>query len=251
VFGETLDLTRFADPKQELILRTYIRQKYSDVRFGVIVALGASAFDLVRHWRSELWPDVPVVFAAIDETTAAGFELDTNTTGLIVQRTLKSMIAAARILIPDLQGVAVLGGSLERDAYRRQYEQELPVLAAKTKLTNLTGSPLAVQAMRAATLPDKTAILYTSLFIDDEGTRYSSHDALAEIARVASRPIVIDVESLVGFGATGGFVLNSIAYGKEVAAFALRILDGASVAANPVTVSEFTQPIFDWRQLKR
>ena len=124
-------------------------------------------------------------------------------------------------------------------------------MAAKTKLTNLTGSPLAVQAMRAATLPDKTAILYTSLFIDDEGTRYSSHDALAEIARVASRPIVIDVESLVGFGATGGFVLNSIAYGKEVAAFALRILDGASVAANLVTVSEFTQPIFDWRQLKR
>ena len=91
VFGETLDLTRFADPKQELILRTYIQQKYRDVRFGVIVALGASAFDLVRHWRSELWPDVPVVFAAIDETTAAGFEPDTNTTGIpgpliIVQR---------------------------------------------------------------------------------------------------------------------------------------------------------------------
>ena len=71
VFGETLDLTRFADPKQELLLRTYVQQKYSDVRFDVIVAVGASVFDLVRHWRSELWPDVPVVFAAIDETTAA------------------------------------------------------------------------------------------------------------------------------------------------------------------------------------
>jgi C4-dicarboxylate-specific signal transduction histidine kinase len=94
-------------------------------------------------------------------------------------------------------------------------------------------------------------ILYTGLFIDDEGTRYSSSDALAEIARAANRPIVIDVESRVGRGATGGFVLNNIAYGKEVAALALRILDGASVAANPVTVSEFTQPIFDWRQLKR
>jgi hypothetical protein len=76
VFGETIDLTRFADAKQELILRTYIKQEYSDVRFGVIVAVGASAFDLVKRWRSELWPDVPVVFAAIDETTAAGFKLD-------------------------------------------------------------------------------------------------------------------------------------------------------------------------------
>jgi hypothetical protein len=42
VCGETLDLARFADPKQELILHTYVRQKYSDVRFGVIVAVGAS-----------------------------------------------------------------------------------------------------------------------------------------------------------------------------------------------------------------
>ena len=42
VFGETLDLSRFADPKQEPILRTYIQQKYSDIRFGVIVAVGAS-----------------------------------------------------------------------------------------------------------------------------------------------------------------------------------------------------------------
>ena len=132
MFGETLDLARFADPKQELILRTYVQQKYSDVRFDVIVAVGASVFDLVRHWRSELWPDVPVVFAAIDETTAAGFKLDTNTTGLVTQRTLKSMMTAVHILVPDLQGVAVLGGSLERDAYRPQYERELPVLATET-----------------------------------------------------------------------------------------------------------------------
>jgi hypothetical protein len=39
VFGETLDLSRFAGPTQEAILSTYVQQKYSDVRFGVIVAV--------------------------------------------------------------------------------------------------------------------------------------------------------------------------------------------------------------------
>jgi len=39
VFGETLDLSRFAGPTQEAILRTYVQQKYSDVRIGVIVAV--------------------------------------------------------------------------------------------------------------------------------------------------------------------------------------------------------------------
>jgi hypothetical protein len=112
VFGETLDLSRFAGPTQEAILRTYVQQKYNDVRFGIVVAVGASAFDLVRRWQSELWPDVPVVFAAIDEMTATELKLDSNTTGLIMQRSIKSMIAAARILVPDLQGVAVLGGRI-------------------------------------------------------------------------------------------------------------------------------------------
>jgi signal transduction histidine kinase len=168
-----------------------------------------------------------------------------------MQRTIGSMMAVARILVPDLQGVAVLGGSLAKDAYRLQYLRELPALAAVTNLTDLTGLPLTVQAARAATLPDKTAIFYTSLFIDDEGTRYSSSDALITIAKVADRPIVIDVESLVGTGATGGYVLNNVAYGQEVAALVIRLLDGASVAENPVAISEFTKPIFDWRELHR
>src|SRR5262249_17294186 len=153
--------------------------------------------DVVSRWRSELWPDVPIVFAAIDELTAAELKPDSNTTGLIMQRTIKSMMAAARILVPDLQGVAFLGGTLSRDPYRLGYLTEIPALASETEVTNLTGLPLAAQVARAGMLPDKTAIFYTSLFIDDEGTRYSASDALTAIANVANRPIVVDVESLV------------------------------------------------------
>ena len=234
VYGETLDLSRFAGPRQEAILRPYMEAKYNDVRFGVIAAVGLSAFDLVSRWRADLWPGVPVVFAAIDEMSAAGLKFDSDTTGLIMRRTIKSMMSTARLLVPNLKAVAVLGGSLSQDAYRRQYLQELPELAREIEVINLTGLPLAEQARRAAALPGNTAILYTSLFIDDASTRYSSADALAAIADVAKAPIVIDVESLVGAGATGGYALNNVAYGKAVASLALRMLDGASAAAIPV-----------------
>jgi C4-dicarboxylate-specific signal transduction histidine kinase len=110
---------------------------------------------------------------------------------------------------------------------------------------------LAEQAARAAGLPERTAILYTSLFVDDAGTHYSSPGALATIAKVANRPIAVDLDSLVGTGAVGGFVLNKRIYGKAVARLALRILDGESVATIPVAVVDFSKPVFDWRQLKR
>jgi hypothetical protein len=55
----------------------------------------------------------------------------------------------------------------------------------------------------------------------------------------------------MGIGATGGFVLDNVAYGKQVASLALRVLDGESAGSIPVAVSEFTRPVFDWRQLQR
>jgi signal transduction histidine kinase len=251
VYGETLDVGRFAGPRQDEILRNYLREKYRDVRFGAIVAVGLSAFELVNRWRPELWPGVPVVFAAIDEMSAARLNIGSDVTGIIMHRTIDSMMAAARLMVPDLKGVTVLGGNLQHDNYRRQYLEELPALAAKIELTNLTGRPLAEQLKRAADLPEKTAILYVSLFIDDAGTMYSSPDALSEIAKVANRPIVVDIDNLVERGATGGFVLNNVSYGREVALLALRIIEGSEVAKIPVAVTEFTRPVFDWRQLKR
>jgi signal transduction histidine kinase len=250
VYGESIDLSRFDGPRQDEILRRYLQERYRDVPFGVIAAVGASALERVQSWRSELWPGVPVVFAAIDEYSAARIKLDPGITGLIMRRTINSMVATARVLIPGLKGVAVVGGPLQLDAYRRQYVQELPGLATELELTDLTGLPLAEQAARAATLPDGITILYTGLFVDKEGTRYSSPDALATIAKVANRPIAVDVETLIGTGATGGFVLNNVAYGQAVARLALRILDGVDVTTIPVAVGDFTKPVFDWRQLK-
>jgi signal transduction histidine kinase len=251
VYGETLDLRQFSDSRQEAILRSYVQEKYRDVDLGLVITVGLSSLEFINRWRSEFWPGVPVVFAAIDEISAAQLKLDGDTTGLTMRRSIRSMVTAARHLVPKLQGIAVLGGVLERDPYRRHFLSELRGLVTELKVTNMTGLPLEEQVKQSAALTSNTAILYTSLFIDSLGTKYSSSDALAEIVKVANRPIVIDVEALMGIGATGGFVLDNVAYGKQAASLALRVLDGESAGSIPVAVSEFTRPAFDWRQLQR
>src|SRR5262245_47121515 len=187
VYNESLDFTGFNDAGQWDILRTYFHQKYGHVELGAVAAVGLSAFEFAKRLRSELWPGVPVVFAAIDELSAAELKLDPDMTGLVMHRSIRSMIVAARFMVPDLKGIAVLGGALDRDPYRRQYLRELRELEREIEVTNLSGLPLAEQAVRAATLPSDTAILYTAFFIDNSGARYSSTDALAAIARSANR----------------------------------------------------------------
>ena len=104
---------------------------------------------------------------------------------------------------------------------------------------------------RVAVLPDRTAIVYTAIYSDGEGTYYPPADAVALIAQVANRPIVVSAETFLGSGATGGFVMMPEAIGQETAKLALRILNGESPPNIPISPANVIKPIFDWRQLQR
>ena len=76
-------------------------------------------------------------------------------------------------------------------------------------------------------------------------------DALAMIAEVANRPIVISIETHLARGGIGIYSTIPASIGKEAAALALRILDGESPAAIPITIGGSVRPIFDWGEMQR
>ena len=104
---------------------------------------------------------------------------------------------------------------------------------------------------RVAVLPDDTAIIYTSVTLDGAGSTYIPHEGLSAFADVANRPIVVDADTNIGHGGTGGFVATPVPIGEATARLALRILDGENASTIPIIRGDFTRPIFDWRQLQR
>src|SRR5947207_1127181 len=68
IYGENLDLTRFGGAAYEESLKRHLKEKYRDRPIGVIVANGARTLEHVLHWREELWPGIPIVFALLDAT---------------------------------------------------------------------------------------------------------------------------------------------------------------------------------------
>src|SRR5215467_15541830 len=66
-YVEHLDLYRFSGPGYEQSLQEHFRAKYRETPIGVIVAIGSSSLDYAFRLRAEVWPAVPVVFAAVDE----------------------------------------------------------------------------------------------------------------------------------------------------------------------------------------
>ena len=251
IYAEHLDLARFRSTQHDEVLRSYLRDKFRDRPIGVLLAQGSSALEFVMRSRAELWPAVPVIFAAVDEETAARLNFPSDATGTIYQLPFRNMVAAAQALVPNLEQIALVGNSWEHQAVRRHYQEEIPAFAAQFEFIDLIGLPMTEIRKRVAVLPDDTAIIYTGLTLDGAGSTYVPQEGLAAFAEVANRPIVIDAETSIGYGGTGGFVATPVPIAQAAARIASRILDGEAASKIPVVRGDFTRPVFDWRQLQR
>jgi signal transduction histidine kinase len=251
IYAEALDLSRFHGPTHHEVFRSYLRDKYRDKPVDVVVPVGSLALEYVLNVRSDLWPNAPVVFSTVDETTAAGLKLPADVTGNTLHMTIRNLVSMAQALVPDLRRVALVGEVPNQWSIYRNFRRELPAIAAELEVIDLTGLPMSELTKRVAELPENTAILYTAIFVDGAGIAFNPPDALAALAAAANRPIVVGTETQLGNGAVGGFIFRPGLVGAAAARLVSRILNGERAADIPVALGDFARPIFDWRQLKR
>jgi len=111
-----------------------------------------------------------VIFAAVDEQTGKRLSLPPGVTGAFYQRSFGSAVATARVLVPNLKRIALVGDPFERQAVRGHYKREVPLYAAEFEIIDLMDLSVAEVRRRVATLPGDTATteIYT----------LSLHDAL-------------------------------------------------------------------------
>jgi signal transduction histidine kinase len=251
LYAEHLDLSRFGDLRHEELLRTYLRDKFRERMIGVLVAQGSAALDFVLRSRQALWAGVPVVFAGVHEAIGKRSNFPSDVTGTLYHQPFRNTVTTARALVPNLKRIALVGDAWDRQAVRRHYKDETPEFGSEFEFIDLFGLPMTEIRKRVAALPVDTAIIYTSVTLDGAGTTYIPNEALAAFADFANRPIVIDVETNLGHGGTGGFVATPALAGRAAAQLALQILEGEKASNIPITTSDFTRPVFDWRQLQR
>ena len=251
IYTESLDLNRFRGKDHEALLQRYLKEKYQGVPIGVVVAAGAATLELVLRWRSELWPEVPVVFAMVDEIDFGRLRLPDGVTGNIVKVPLADSVKAARTLVPDLQTVAFVGDAWDGLTVYRNWKGEIPIATSGLKVIDLVGQTMAEVRKQVAHLPDRSAIIYSAMFSDGEGTYYPPATAVGLVAEKANRPIVVAAETFLAPGGTGGFVIVPGRMGEEAARLVLRILHGEPASSMAPAMSGAVKPVFNWLQMQR
>src|ERR1700675_2452277 len=109
VYIESLDISRFGIAEYEEVLGRYLREKYRTKPIGAIVPVGTLALEFVMRLRKELWSAVPVAFAAVDAESLAGLSLPPGITGNIMDLTLRDAVNAAKVMVPGLARIAIVG----------------------------------------------------------------------------------------------------------------------------------------------
>ena len=96
----------------------------------MIVAVGVGALQYVLRSRVELWPAVPVVFTFVDPQLLSALSLPADVTGTTFRLKLFDMVAAGRVVVPDLNQIAVVGDPLGTLVPYRHMQDEIPAVAA-------------------------------------------------------------------------------------------------------------------------
>jgi hypothetical protein len=165
VYAEDLDLYRFNGPGYLDITEKYLEEKYRNKPLGAIMPLGSAGLDYALRIRNSLWPDVPIVFAAVDRKTT-DLETVPGVTGITIQLNLADMIRAASALLPDTKHFVLVGDRFEKQLYYSQFAEELAEYSRTFDFIDLMGLPLSVVKQRLATLPEQSAILYIGINSD-------------------------------------------------------------------------------------
>jgi len=247
-YSEYIDGGRFPDPEYRVAFRDFLRLKYKDHRFDVVIAIDDRVIELISENRNELFPDTPVVFFA-SATVTPRIE---NSTGVIDLLDLSSTVTLASALQPDLENLFVVSGADDESReYATAARKQLPSFESSLTITYLTGLPTDELEARLSTLPPRSAIYYLVANRDGAGAVVHPLEYLNRLSSVANAPTYCWVDSAMDHGIVGGSLKSQVAETHAIGELARRVLLGEPATSIPIASHDLNVSQVDWRQLRR
>jgi PAS domain S-box-containing protein len=251
-YPEYLESNRFPGDEQSLALRDYLQRKYANRNVDVVVAITDAALGFLLKYRSDLFPQSPIVFLAITRLTPEQVSAGPGMTGIIPANTHRETLDLALRLHPDTQQVFVVSGTLEHDKrFENIARDQFQGYENRLTFNYLTDLSLEELQAKTRTLPKHSIIFYLwQQTRNEQGQLLETYDTLAAFAPFASAPIYGMASGNLGQGIVGGYLAGSEANGTRMAEIVLEVLNGKRPQDIPIKDAPAFF-MFDWRELQR
>ena len=225
----------------------YIRSTFADrAAPDLIVTIGGPATIFARKYRPELFPDTPLLFAAVDQRFLRDAPLGKNDTAVAVVNDYARLMDEILQLRPQTRQVFIVSGSTQLGQFwRRELDKEFRRFQNRLTFVWSDDLSLAEILRRSANLPRDSAIFYLTFGSDAQGGAYADARVLAELHTTANAPLFGAQSVYFGHGVVGGTMMSVDDLALNTAEVANRLLNGAPLESVSVPPQSPEQPIFD------
>ena len=239
-----------AAPEREVV--DYIRSIFADrPKPDLIMTVGGPAAVFARKYRQQLFPDTPLLFAAVDQRFLRDAPLGENETAVAVANDYPRLVDEILQLLPQTRQVFMVAGSgLLSRFWRRELDEEFKRFQDRLTFVWSEELSLAEILRHCASLPRDSAIFYLTFGTDAQGGAYADERVLAEL-HATNVPLFGMQSVYFGSGVVGGTMMSIDNLARNTADVATRLLNGAPPRSINVPPQRPSQPVFDWRELQR
>jgi signal transduction histidine kinase len=218
----------------------------------LIVAIAGPAAVFARKHRPLLFPDTPLLFAAVDQRYLRDAPLGENETAVAAVQDFPRLLDDMLMVRPQTRQVFIVAGSAQVGRFWRP-EFEKQFVRFHDRLTFVWFEDLSLSEIlrRSATLPDNSAILFLTFGTDASGAAYGDQRVLADLHATANAPLFSAHSVHLGAGVVGGSLMSMDDLSRNAADVAIRLLNGAPPNSIHIPPQLPGLPIFDWRELQR
>lgn len=253
VLSEYLDDPRFSGDAYAATMSAYLRGKYAAAPPAVIVAAGDPALAFWLRHRADLFPQAPVVHAAVAHFALEAIgPLPPDVIGTPMDLDIVKTIEQALRWQPRSKRVVTITGASAWDrAWQARLDAGLRQLSRSVEVVALAALPTATVLERVRALGTDSVVYTPGYLSDGDGRVGTPRESVVAIAAASGAPVYGPYSTFIGTGIVGGVMADFPTAGKVAARTVAELLNGTPAAAVSVPARLPETLHVDWRALQR
>lgn len=247
LFVEYLDRMRIGSAVSDAEWVAFLQKKYRDIDFDIVLVDSDPTTDILDYIQPWL-ADVPIALRD-------GRNVDEHwpyTANLSLGKVNEKTIELALTQNPDAKTVAIIGDRSSASLDRQKKLTEI-LTSTTPQIEVLVWDQFRLEALeqRVSQLDRETILLFTLVFEDNTGRTFRPVDVVERLVAVASTPMYVLADPLLGSGAIGGHVSSAQNTGRQLLRAAFQLLELAETQEQAHLELIASQTMFDARALRK
>lgn len=253
LYIEYMDTKRHRDPFYWFYFLNFLKNKYGDVVFDVLISSDNNAFVFVTQYRNDYFKETPFVFCGYNIFRQEYIKNMKNITGVNEQVDVKGTLDIILKAHSDTKKIIIyhdnisatgVANSKEVIGVISQYKELVPIeMWQDLSLEEISN--------KLQSLHPSCVLLSIGRVFGKDGKLLPSVENIQKIVENSPVPVYSLWDFVIGTGAVGGSLLNGHDQGTSAAQLAEKILLGIPPDTLPVIMDTPTTPMFDFNALSR